>query len=67
MQLALGSLALHDDGSAVAGSGEPKDANSMTALLRAASDNNWREVRKLIRVLCGADPVAAESVQTGKG
>ena len=59
MQHALGSLALHDDGGvAKAGSGEEIDANGMTALLRAASDNNWREVRKLI--LGGADPSVAD-------
>ena len=59
MQHALGSLALHDDGAvAKAGSGEEIDANGMTALLRAASDNNWREVRKLI--LGGADPSVAD-------
>ena len=59
MQHALGSLALNDDGAvAKAGSGEEIDANGMTALLRAASDNNWREVRKLI--LGGADPSVAD-------
>ena len=59
MQHALGTLALHDDGAvAKAGSGEEIDANGMTALLRAASDNNWREVRKLI--LGGSDPSVAD-------
>ena len=59
MQHALGPLALHDDGAvAKTCSGEAKDANGMTALLRAASDQNWREVRKLI--LGGADPSVAD-------
>jgi ankyrin repeat protein len=50
---------LDDDGAvAKAGSGEAKDANGMTALLRAASDQKWREVRKLI--LGGADPSVAD-------
>ena len=60
MQHALGSLALRDDDGAVtkAGSGEAKDANGMPALLRAASDQNWREVRTLI--LSGADLSVAD-------
>jgi hypothetical protein len=59
MQHALGCFALHDDGGAVkAVSGEAKDANGMTSLLRAASENNWREVRKIM--LSGADPSVAD-------
>ncbi len=60
-QHALGSLVLHDDGAMGEGGswpGETKDGNGMTALLRAASDQNWREVRKLI--LGGADPIVAD-------
>jgi ankyrin repeat protein len=57
---ALGSLVfLTDDGSYVCSVGaEERDANGMTALLRAASDRNWKEVKKLI--LDGADPSVAE-------
>ena len=61
LQHALGSLALRQDGvAAEAGScsDEAKDDNGMTALLRAASDNNWKEVRKLM--LGGADPSVAD-------
>jgi hypothetical protein len=36
------------------GSGVARDGNGMTALLRAASAQNWRQVRKI--VLDGADP-----------
>jgi ankyrin repeat protein len=39
-------------------SDEAKDDNGMTALLRAASYNNWKEVRKLM--LGGADPSVAD-------
>ncbi len=39
-------------------SDEEKDSNGMTALLRAASAENCREVRKLI--LGGADPMVAD-------
>ena len=60
-QHALDSLILHDDGAMGEASscpGEAKDGNGMTALLRAASDQNWREVRNLI--LGGADPIVAD-------
>ena len=39
-------------------SDEAKDDNGMTALLRAASGNNWKEVRKLM--LGGADPCVVD-------
>jgi ankyrin repeat protein len=61
IQQALGSLGWQDDGAmreAGSGSGETKDANGMTALLRAASDNNRREAVTLI--LSGADPSVAD-------
>jgi ankyrin repeat protein len=64
LEHALGSLALREDGvaglAAEAGScsDEAKDDNGMTVLLRAASDNNWEEVRKLM--LGGADPSVAD-------
>ncbi len=60
-QLALSYLELHDDGAmAEAGScpGETKDGNGMTALLRAASDQKLRVVRKLM--LGGADPTVSD-------
>ncbi len=49
---------VHGHAEARSGSGEAKDGNGMTALLRAACARNWREVRKLI--LDGADPSAAD-------
>ena len=61
LQNALSSLALRENGvAAVAGScsDEAKDDNGMTALLRAASYDDWKEVRKLM--LDGADPSAAD-------
>ena len=61
-QHALGSLALREDGvAAEAGScsDEAKDDNGLMALLRAASGNNWKEVRKLM--LGGADPSVARA------
>ena len=64
LEHALGSLALREGGvaglAAEAGScsDEAKDDNGMTALLRAASSNNWEEVRKLM--LGGADPSVAD-------
>jgi len=39
-------------------SDEAKDDNGMTALLRAASDQNWKDVKKLM--LSGADPSVAD-------
>ncbi len=58
LQHALDSLALREDGVAADCSDEAKDDNGMTALLRAASDNNCKEVRKLL--LRGADPSVAD-------
>jgi ankyrin repeat protein len=50
---------LHNDGAvAKAGSGEAKFAKGMTALVRAASHQNWGEVRNLIP--SGADLVVAD-------
>jgi espin len=61
LQHAFGSLALREDkvaAEAASCSDEAKDDNGMTALLRAASANNWKEARKL--VLSGADPSVAD-------
>ena len=51
----------HSDASMVKSgtcSAEAKDGNSMETILRAASDQNWKEVKRLI--LCGADPSSAD-------
>ncbi len=57
LQQAIDSLVLSEDGE-VESCSEPKDGNGMTALLRAASEGKWREVRKLI--LGRADPSVAD-------
>ncbi len=58
MQNSLGPHAFHEDGGVADTAREEKDSNGMTILLRAASNNNWREVKKLI--LAGADPSVAD-------
>ena len=66
VQHALVSLVLREDAvAAEACSDEAKDDNGMTALLRAASGNNWKEVRRLM--LCGADPSVADSQGSADG
>ena len=57
-QHALGSLVIHEDADSGTCSVESRDSDGRTALLRAAMDDKWREVRKLI--LGGADPSVAD-------
>jgi ankyrin repeat protein len=45
---ALRSLVFHEDGGGAEAAGDAKNGNGMTDILRAAANEIWREVKKLI-------------------